>query len=144
MKNSIPVGLTEDQQKMLSHIADYRKRTGKEIPTYEEMIEMPRDEFYTWLFYKTQKPHRRKFHRELTTHEERTGNFGSLKDEEILEMLDWKAEVSSKDVAGLARGIVEKGNEKLVETISDEKFYGDKVRDILYAKAVTDFLNLRH
>ena len=44
--------LTDDQKQMLSHIAEYRKRSGKEMPTYEEMLKLSKEEFQTWLLLK--------------------------------------------------------------------------------------------
>ena len=56
-----------DQKDMLKHLSDYRKRSGKQMPTYEEMLEMNKDELQTWALYRVQKENRKELLVEMIT-----------------------------------------------------------------------------
>ena len=122
---------------MLNHIAEYRKRSGKEMPTYEEMLKLSKEEFQTWLLFRVQKPNRNKLLTEMIEHEEKTGSFGKESRERISELLE--KEVDSPYLQ-FAQGIFKKDNKKMVQILEDENVGGDEIRDSIFAKAISDYM----
>ena len=122
---------------MLSHIAEYRKRSGKEMPTYEEMLKLSKEEFQTWLLFKVQKPNRNKLFTEMIEHEGKTSSFEKESKERISELLE--KEVDSPHLK-FAQGIFKKDNKKMVQILEDENVGGDEIRDSIFAKAISDYM----
>ncbi|MFH1233025.1 MAG: hypothetical protein V1649_00010 [Patescibacteria group bacterium] len=137
-KKEIQGNLTNDQKQMLNHIAKYRERSGKEMPTYEEMLKLSKEEFQTWLFFRVQKSNRNKLLTEMIEHEEKTGSFGKESREIILELLE--KEVDSPHLQ-FAQGIFKKDNKKMVQILEDENVGGDEIRDSIFAKAIVDYVS---
>lgn len=136
---TIEDNLTDDQKQMLNHIAEYRKRSGREMPTYEEMLKLSKEEFQTWLLFRVQKPNRNKLLTEMIEHGEKTGSFGKESRERISELLE--KEIDSPHLQ-FAQGIFKKDNKKMVQILEDENVGGDEIRDSIFAKAISDYMPL--
>jgi Mg2+ and Co2+ transporter CorA len=129
--------LTDDQKQMLNHIAEYRKRSGREIPAYEEMLKLSKEEFQTWLFFRVQKPNRNELLAEMIEHEEKTGSFGKESKERISELLEKEIDSSHLE---FAQGIFKKDNKQIIQILEDENVAGDEIRDSIFAKAMSDYM----
>lgn len=120
----IEEGLNKDQIQLLNYIAEYRERSGKEMPTYEEMLKLNREEFESWLFFRIQKPNRKKLLMEMIEHENKLGSFEKGGKKEISSLLE--KEISSSNV-DFAQGVFKKSNKKMVQTLEDDDILRDEI-----------------
>ena len=122
--------LTDDQKQMVNHISAWRERSSKEMPIYEEMLKLSKQEFQTWLFFRVQKPNRHKLLTEMVRHEGKTGSFEKEKKERISEL--FKA-VDHPPSIEFAQAIFKKDNRKMVQILHDENVYGDEIQGAIFA-----------
>lgn len=137
--------LSDEQKEMLNHLSNYRKRTGKQTPTYEEMLSLNQDEFQTWMIIRTQKENREALLNEMIEHEEETGSFAKTlkpthKPHEKLIVDVFKKE-KSKEVVEALEDLFKVAYENDTET-KDEDKDRDIIRDSIYAKSTSDYFKL--
>ena len=131
--------LDGDQKDMLKHLADYRKKTGKQMPTYEERLKMDKDEMRTWTLYRVQKENREKLLEEMIAHEEKTGSLRKTVRKEITEGEQAVLNVFDREKSSGTVNALNKMGEILLEDDKEEK---DFVMDAIFAKIASDSVGL--
>lgn len=135
--------LTPDQKEMLKHISAYRQRTGKEMPTYKEMLALSKEEHQSWLIFRALKDNREKLLAEMIEHEEKTGSFGKTargNDPPHTKLvLDVFKKDRSEEVTDVLQRLSDTANELGYEKDGGK---GDIIRDAIYAKAASDYVGL--
>ena len=66
---------------MLQHLAKFPERTGRELPTYEELLELDEDGFKAWNFVKAAGDYQEQTLKEMIEHESRTGSYAKTRRE---------------------------------------------------------------
>jgi len=131
--------LDGDQKDMLKHLSDYRKRTGKQMQTYEEMLKMNENELRTWTLYRIQKENREKLLEEMIAHEEKTGSLRKTVRKEITSGEQTVLNVFDREKSSGTVNALGKMGEILLEDDKEEK---DFVMDAIFAKITSDHVGL--
>jgi len=129
---------------MANHIAKYRKKSGKKMPTYEEMLGLNKEEFLSWVLFRIIGLNREKLLEEMVEHEDKTGSFAKTGREDdpahIKFILDAFKNSKSKEVIAHLQSLTDIVN-KYGYKDSDNR-EGDIIRDIIFAKATSDYVGL--
>lgn len=131
--------LDRDQKNMLKHLSDYRKKTNKRMPTYEEMLKMDEDELQTWTLYRVQKDNREKLLEEMIAHEEKTGSLRKTIRKEITTGEQAVLNVFDRNKSSGAVDALGKLGEIIIDEDKEEK---DFVMEAIFAKIVSDHAEL--
>ena len=127
---------------MLQHLSKYPQRTGKNMPTYDEILKLDEDEFKAWLFVMANSDHEKDTLEQMIDHEERTHSFEKTKREDASvftkAILDVFRRERSKEIVDLLKRVDEsyrKGKHEEGECV-------DIVKQALWAKANSDYFGL--
>jgi hypothetical protein len=131
--------LDGDQKGMSKHLSDYRKRTGKQMPTYDEMLKMNEDELRTWTLYRIQKENREKLLEEMITHEEKTSSLRKTVRKKITAGEQAVLNVFDRNKSSGTVDALRKMGKILLEDDKEEK---DFVMDAIFAKITSDSIGL--
>jgi len=121
----------------LQHLAKFPKRTGRELPTYEELLELDEDEFKAWMFVKAEGDYQEQTLKEMIKHESKTGSFAKTGRENDPPQVKMIVDVFNKEKSA-----------EVVEALKnlDEVYYkyggeeaGDIVNQSIYAKGISDY-----
>ena len=124
----------------IQHLQKFPKRTGREIPTYEELLELEKDEFKAWMFVKASAEFQEQTLEEMINHESVTGSFSKTVREDdppqqklILDIFIKERSVKVIDaIRGLDKAYHELGGDN----------ESDIVTQAIYAKAISDYYQL--
>lgn len=132
------------KETMLVHLSKYPQRTGKKSPTYEEILELDKDEFKAWIFVRSAPDFQDELIKEMLDHEEKTGSFtktGRNDDGPFTKLiLDVFNRARSKEVVDVLRRMSETANKLIDEGADGEK--ADSVKNAILAKATSDYYKL--
>lgn len=137
--------LDDFQKDMLKDISEYRERTGKDMPTYDEMLGFEESKFQSWILFRTSEDIRKDLLDEMIDHEERTKSFHrtATGNESPIEqlVLDAFKKEDSEEIINTINNL-----DKVAKETGYEEEHGkeaDLVNQIIYAKATSDFVNLK-
>ena len=143
-ENPLLEGLTNDQKQMANHIAKYKKKNGKEMPTYEEMLGLNEEEFVSWVLFRIIGPNREKLIKEMVEHEDKTGSYAKTgrKDDpaHIRFILDAFKKNKNKEVVARLQSLTDTVNKYGYKDGDNRK--GDIIRDIIFDKSTLDYAEL--
>lgn len=132
------------KEKMLEHLSKYPERTGRETPTYDEMLNLDKDEFKAWIFVRSAPDFQDELIKEMLDHEEKTGSFtktGRNDDGPFTKLiLDVFNRARSKKVVDVLRRMSETANKLIDEGADGEK--ADSIQNAILAKATSDYYKL--
>lgn len=126
------------EEAMIKIVGDYYAKTGKkEKPVYEQILQMDKDEFQTWMLMRIQAPEQDSLLKEMIGHEEKTGSFAKTFREDdpdyyklFIDLFNKDKSESVKKVLNDAKAMLEKYG---------YKSEGDVIKESMMAKAVEDY-----
>ena len=127
---------------LMDYASKFIERTGRQKPTYEEVLSLDKDEFKAWVFIKASKHNQEETLKEMIEHENKTGSFAKTMKEDdashIKALYDVfvGSEKRSRDVVSLLQKIEDV---KLKYLTSSS---GDLVGQLIWAKATSDYYKL--
>jgi hypothetical protein len=128
----------------IEHLSKFPQRTGRQSPTYEEMLDLEEDEFKAWLFVKGDKTNQDEFLKEMIKHETQTGSFaktGRENDPPHVKMIvDVFDKDKSEEIVNALRKLSDTSNELIDKGADGEK--GDIVQQSIWAKGTSDYYKL--
>jgi hypothetical protein len=128
------------KETMMQHLTKYPQRTGKENPTYTEMLTLDKDEFKAWLFAMAEtSQYQKELLEQMINHEEKTGSFEKTKQKGNSDVENLTFDVfkrgRSKEVVGTLTRLSELVGESKSDTVS-------VVKQAIHAKAMSDYFGL--
>jgi hypothetical protein len=126
----------------LQHMAKFTKRTGESRrPTYEELLQLDKDEFKAWLFVKGEGDNQEQTLKEMIEHESRTGSFTKTARTDIPPHEQLILNVFDKDKSAETIKAI-RNLDKVANELKEGEEDEDIVKQSIWAKATSDYYKL--
>lgn len=140
-KRSQKINNQISEKVMLKIVSDYYAKKGaSKKPLYEEILQMDKESFQTWMLMRIQKPEQERMLQEMVDHEEKTGSYEKTFREDDPSFYKLFLDLFKRDKSKKTQEVLESMKWTLEKY--GEKTDADVVKESMMAKCIEDYYSI--